>query len=214
MNRYIPGGSIADLGRLRSGRLRTAALAVRSAALFAFTLAAALAAGRAAHAQALPTATGPGAYLIVGGTFSDFESDYGKQAITGAGIYADSNLFWRYGLETEARRTVYPDFGESQSTLLAGPRWSFRAKGLVPYVKLLAGGGRFDFPYGYAHGNYFVVAPGAGLDLRLGEKLRLRLIDFEYQDWPSFTYGPLHPYGVSAGLSYQFYGASRTNRSR
>jgi len=198
----IPIGASSGAGRLRS------------AALFVASLAASLATGRAASTQALPTATGPGTYLIVGGTFSDFESDYGKQAVTGAGVYVDSNLFWRYGIETEARRIVYPHFGESHSTLLAGPRWSFRAKGLVPYVKLLAGGGRFDFPFGYAHGNYFVIAPGAGLDLRLGEKLRLRLIDVEVQDWPSFTYGPLHPYGVSAGISFQVYGASRTNCSR
>jgi hypothetical protein len=167
-----------------------------------------------ASAQALPTATGPGTYIIVGGTLSGFQSDYGKQTITGASAYVDSNLFWRYGVETEARWSVYPNFGERQSTLLAGPRWSFRAKGLVPYVKLLAGGGRFDFPYGYGHGNYFVVAPGAGVDLRLGEKIRLRLIDVEYQEWPRFSFGLIHPYGVSAGLSFQLFGASQTNLSK
>jgi hypothetical protein len=169
---------------------------------------------RESHAQSLPTATGPGMYVSVGGTLSDYESDYGKQSITGASIYVDSNLFWRYGIELEARRSVYPDFGERQTTLLGGPRWSFRAKGLVPYVKLLSGGGRFDFPYGYAHGNYFVVAPGAGLDLRLGQKVRVRLIDMEYQVWPGFSIGSLHPYGISAGISFQLLGASRTMRSK
>jgi hypothetical protein len=167
-----------------------------------------------AHAQALPAGIGPGTYAIVGGTLSGFESDYGKQAITGASVYVDSNLFWRYGIESEARRIVYPNFGERQTTLLAGPRWSFRAKGLVPYVKVLAGGGRFDFPYGYGHGNYFVVATGAGLDLRLGEKVRVRLVDFEYQEWPGFSFGSIHPYGISAGISFQLWGASRTNISK
>ena len=174
----------------------------------------ALIAERTAHAQALPTATGPGMYVIVGGTFSEFEGDYGKQAISGGSVYVDSNLFWRYGIETEVRRMVYPDFGERQTTLLAGPRWSFRAKGLVPYVKVLAGAGQFEFPYGYGHGNYFVVAPGAGVDLRLGEKIRVRLIDVEYQEWPSFSFGQIHPYGISAGISFQLLGASRTNMSR
>jgi hypothetical protein len=187
---------------------------LRAAMQCAAALLAACVTAPAAHPQALPTATGPGMYVNVGGTFSDFESDYGKQAITGAGVYVDSNLYWRYGLESEARRVVYPNFGGRQSTLLGGPRWSFRAKDLVPYVKLLAGGGRFDFPYGYGHGDYFVVAPGAGLDLRLGERLRVRLVDFEYQDWLGFTYGSQHPYGVSAGISFQFLGASRTNLSK
>ena len=129
----------------------------------------ALASGHPAFTQALPTGTGPGAYATAGGTFSEFQADYGRRTISGASIYVDSNLDWRYGIETEARRMAYPDFGERQSTLLAGPRWSFRPKGFVPYVKLLAGGGRFDFPYGYGTGNYFAVAPGAGIDLSLGE---------------------------------------------
>ena len=169
---------------------------------------------RAALAQALPTATGPGAYVIVGGTFSDFQADYGDRAIKGASLYVDSNLAWRFGIETEARRLTYAEFGERQSTLLAGPRWAFHPKGFVPYVKLLAGGGRFDFPFGYAYGNYFVVAPGAGIDLRLGERVRVRLADVEYQVWPGFTFGSLHPYGGSAGISFQILGSSRTKMSK
>jgi len=167
-----------------------------------------------ANAQALPTASGPGAYVAVGGTYSDFESDYGSQSIKGASVYVDANFVWRYGLETEARRMDYPNFGERESTLLAGPRWSFRRKGIVPYVKVLAGGGRFDFPYGFGYGNYFVVAPGAGVDLRVGQKIRVRLVDFEYQDWPGFSYGSLHPYGLSAGISFQVLGSSRTKMSK
>jgi hypothetical protein len=167
-----------------------------------------------AFAQALPAGTGPGAYVIVGGTFSEFQADYGSRTISGASIYVDSNLDWRYGIETEARRMAYPNFGERQSTLLAGPRWSFRPKAFVPYAKLLVGGGRFDFPYGFGTGNYFVVAPGVGVDLRLGERVRLRLADFEYQVWPGFTFGSIHPYGVSAGISYQILGSSRTRMSK
>ena len=170
--------------------------------------------GRSAGAQAMPTATGPGAYVIVGATYSGFESDYGVQKISGASVYVDANFIWRYGVEVEARRMDYPNFGERQSTLLAGPRWSFRETGLVPYVKVLAGGGRFDFPYGFGYGDYFAFAPGAGVDLRVGRKLRLRLVDFEYQEWPGFTFGSLHPYGVSAGISYEVLGSSRTKLSK
>jgi hypothetical protein len=170
--------------------------------------------GGVASGQALPTASGPGAYVIVGGTYSDFQADYGSQTIRGASVYVDSNFVWRYGIETEARRMDYPNFGERQSTLLAGPRWSFRPKGLVPYVKVLAGGGRFDFPYGFGYGNYFVVAPGAGVDLRVGQRVRVRLLDFEYQEWPGFTFGSLHPYGISAGISFQVLGSSRTKMSK
>src|ERR1017187_3490850 len=50
-----------------------------------------------ADAQALPAGTGTGMYVIVGGTFSEFQSDWGKQDILGGGIYVDTNLFWRWG---------------------------------------------------------------------------------------------------------------------
>jgi hypothetical protein len=173
-----------------------------------------LAAAPPAHAQALPTGVGPGAYIVVGGTYSEFKSDYGQQTIAGESVYVDTNLLWRVGVETEARRVAYSNFGERQSTLLAGPRWSFRPRTFIPYVKLLAGGGRFDFPYNFGYGTYFVAAPGAGVDLRLGNRVRVRLVDFEYQVWPGFTFGSIHPYGVSAGLSFQVFGASRTNLSK
>jgi hypothetical protein len=182
--------------------------------LFFAVVLCALVSGHAAFAQALPTGSGPGAYVIAGGTFSEFQADYGSRTISGAGVYVDSNVTWQLGIEAEARRMAYPDFGERQSTLLAGPRWSFRPKGFVPYAKLLVGGGRFDFPFGFGTGNYFVVAPGAGVDLRLGERVRLRLADFEYQVWPGFTFGSIHPYGVSAGISYQILGSFRTRMSK
>ena len=172
------------------------------------------ASGRPAHAQAMPTATGPGSYVSVGGAFSDFAADYGSRTISGAAVYLDANPYWRYGIEAEARKITYPQAVEDQETLLAGPRWSFSRAHLVPYVKLLVGGGRFDFPYGYGHGDYFVIAPGAGVDLRLGERFRVRLIDVEYQDWPQFTFGAIQPYGISAGLSFQVLGNSRTKLSK
>jgi hypothetical protein len=52
------------------------------------------------------------------------------------------------------------------------------------------------------------------VDLRLGQRWRVRLADFEYQDWPGFTFGAIHPYGVTAGISFQFLGAMRTKMSR
>ncbi|MGA1981959.1 MAG: hypothetical protein ABSG84_05765 [Acidobacteriaceae bacterium] len=168
-------------------------------------------------AQALPTGSGPGAYVIVGGTFSDFQAVYGSRTIQGASVYADSNLTWRLGVETEARRMVYPSFAgnqPTQSTLLAGPRWSLRPARFVPYVKLLVGGGRLDLPYGLGTVDNFVVAPGAGVDLRLGQRVRVRLVDFEYQVWTGFPYGSMHPYGVSVGISYQILGSSRTKLSQ
>jgi hypothetical protein len=35
----------------------------------------------------------------------------------------------------------------------------------------------------------------------------------DYQVWPGFSFGSLHPYGISAGVSFQLLGASRTKLS-
>jgi hypothetical protein len=43
----------------------------------------------------------------------------------------------------------------------------------------------------------------------LGQNLKIRLIDVEYQQWPQFTFGTINPYGVSFGLSYRVFNGSR-----
>ncbi len=160
-----------------------------------------------AHAQAVPTATGPGGRLTLGVLASGYQADFGKRDIAGGALFGDANLTMHIGLEAEARTLRYhEEAGVSQATYLAGPRLPLRSHALAPYVKVLGGVGVFHFPYGYATGHYFVVAPGAGIDYQVGNSgLKLRLIDFEYQSWPQFTYGQLHPYGLSAGVSLTFW---------
>lgn len=160
-----------------------------------------------AAAQAVPTATGPGGRLSLGVAASGFQADFGKRHIGGAAVYVDANLTMHLGIEAEARRLQYhEEAGIRQTTYLAGPRLTLRPHAFSPYAKLLVGIGQFHFPYGYADGRYFVVAPGAGIDYRLrGGGIKLRLIDFEYQDWPQFTFGQLHPYGLSAGISLRLW---------
>jgi hypothetical protein len=158
------------------------------------------------YGQALPTATGPGSYTSVGVTGSLFNVNYGQRWVGGGTLYVDANLYRKTGVEFQLQSLRFHEVSTTrQTTYLAGPRYSFRANRLVPYVKVLAGMGQFTFPYGYGHGNYFVIAPGAGLDFDLSQRLKLRLIDVEYQDWPQFSFGDLHPYGASAGISFRVF---------
>lgn len=160
-----------------------------------------------AGAQAVPTATGPGSRLSLGIAGSGFQADYGKRYIGGGAVYVDTNITPHLGLEAEARTLRYhEEAGIRQTTYLVGPRITLPQHAFAPYAKLLVGVGQFHFPYGYADGRYFVIAPGAGIDYPLrGSGIKLRLIDFEYQDWPQFTYGQLHPYGISAGISIRLW---------
>ena len=168
--------------------------------------------GIAAHAQKLPTATAPGAYLAVGGTYPGFQAQYPQRILGGAGVYADLNIRRHLGIEGEIRFLRQNQVaGSHESTYLVGPRYEFHLGRYSPYVKALVGGGRLIFPYGDGLGTYTALAYGGGIDVNLTGKIKLRAIDFEYQDWPSFNFGPgtqqqaLTPYGISAGLSYRVY---------
>jgi hypothetical protein len=156
-------------------------------------------------AQASPTATSPGPFISVGVTAAAFRTNYGEQNLGGIGAYADLNPHRDYGVEVEYQTLRFHAQQDiKQTTILAGPRIAYGSHRLVPYVKFLAGRGEFDFPFGYAVGHYFVMAPGGGVDYALNRRIRVRL-QAEYQIWPKFTYGSLQPYGASVGVSYTFY---------
>jgi hypothetical protein len=158
-------------------------------------------------AQALPTASGPGSNISAGGGFSELQADYGQRILGGGFIFVDVHPTWRFGLEGEARYLrMHTAEDVKETTYLGGPHVYLRSNAFRPYVKFLAGVGRLDFPFGYAKGTYLVLAPGAGIDYLITDRISIRAIDFEFQDWPQFTYGTLHPYGISAGISFRLNG--------
>lgn len=160
-----------------------------------------------ANAQSPESATGGNASLTVGGAISGVHLQYGQHWVMGAAAFTDANLTWRYGIEGEANWSRWHEQSDTYvTTYLIGPRYQLNAFGNYryrPYVKFLVGDGEFNFPYNYAHGSYFVMAPGAGIDYRLNEKIRLRLADVEYQYWPGFTYGSMSNLAVTVGVKYR-----------
>ncbi|MGI4830943.1 MAG: outer membrane beta-barrel protein [Janthinobacterium lividum] len=172
-------------------------------------------AGRQGMAQAIPTASGPGGYVAVGGGVSEFQSDYGHRDIAGGFFYVDVNPQWRVGLEGEARFLRYHTFEDvTESNYLGGVRVAIlHPRRWQPYGKFLAGVGEITLPFHYAHGSFLTYAPGAGLDIALNNRVSIRAVDLEYQHWPQFTYGALSPYGVSAGISVRLNNVARYPRS-
>ena len=171
-------------------------------------LAGAIAGPAAAHAQSPESATGGEPTLSVGATVSANYLDYGKRWLGGGGAFVDANINWRFGIEGEANWAVLRQQSSTHAnTWLIGPRYQLHAMGSSyqyrPYVKFLIGDGHFNFPYNYGYGNYFVMAPGAGLDYRLNSRMRLRAADVEYQYWPGFTFGSLSNLTISAGIRYR-----------
>ncbi|MFC6646387.1 hypothetical protein ACFQBQ_12490 [Granulicella cerasi] len=182
--------------------------ALRFAPGFALRVLLGLAVGIAAlhaGAQALPTASGPGLYFSAGVEASAFQVDYGKRIDGGYTILGAMHLKGRYNLEGEARFIQFhTDEQVTQRNLLIGPSVNILRVGHIqPYAKFLVGSGHMVFPFQYATGNYLVLAPGGGVDIPLNSVVTIRAVDFEYQSWQHFTYGNLHPYGVSAGITFR-----------
>jgi hypothetical protein len=141
----------------------------------------------------------------MGGELSAFQADYGQRVLGGGVVFADLNPTWRIGLEGEARYLRFHTSEDvTETNYLAGPRVILKPGRLRPYVKFLIGAGKITLPFHYAQGTFLSYAPGAGADYLLNDRLTVRLIDIEYQVWPGFSsYGQLHPYGVSAGISFR-----------
>jgi hypothetical protein len=171
---------------------------------------------QAARGQATPAATGPGSYVAVGGGITAFQAGYGQRDLSGSVIYADVNPQWRVGLEGEARFLRWHSAEQvTESDYLGGLRLAIlRPRRFQPYGKFLAGMGRIALPFGLAHGFFLAYAPGAGIDLALNDRITVRAIDFEYQHWPQFAFGPLSPYGFSAGVSVRLNPVWHFPRSR
>jgi Outer membrane protein beta-barrel domain len=160
-----------------------------------------------ARAQSQEAAIGGEQHLSVGGDVNGTYLGYGKRWIGGAGGNVDVGINHWLGLEGEANFTFYRQYANTHSTTyMGGPRYTFRGMGssgrFRPYAKCLAGVGYFNFPYNYAKGSYFVVAPGAGVDYRLSYHLRWRVADFEYQYWPQFSFGATQNYAITTGFRY------------
>lgn len=159
-----------------------------------------------AAGQALPTASGPGSNVTVGGGVSWFQQDYGHRQIGGAYSFVELRPHWRYSLIGEARMLRWnTDQQVTETNYLAGVKAGIlsRPARTEPYLKMLVGAGRITLPFNYAHGTFLTYAAGGGVDYALSDRWTLRLADVEIQRWTKFPYGNLQPYGITSGITFR-----------
>lgn len=166
------------------------------------------------QAQAAPAAKGGTGSIFAGGTYSFFQSGNPEGTPTnlytnwlqGIGGYFDLNYNNMFGAEGEVRLLRFNQMNSvHEDTYTIGPKITYRHKKYEPYGKVLFGVGEINFPYSFAHGGYFAMAFGGGLDYRVTPRLKIRAIDYEYQVWPGFLNHSLQPYGFSVGASYRIF---------
>lgn len=160
--------------------------------------------GIAAPARAQVTAAGDkgGLTISAGALGSGAWLQYGGRKMIGLTAVVDADTRRRIGVEAEARWLEWRQTANVHAeTYSIGVRYHFDFKTrFQPYGKGLIGEGNFNFPYNLASGHYLVLTAGGGLDYRLNRRISIRAADFEYQDWPQFTYGNMTTATVSAGL--------------
>ena len=162
----------------------------------------------ARHAQAQVQAAGDEGGLIVsaGAMGSGYYLQYGQRKIVGITAFVDADTKRRFGIEAEGRWLEFHQTANVHAeTYSAGARYHFDVGRFAPYAKVLVGSGDFNFPYNYAYGRYLVVTGGGGLDFRWTRRITVRAVDFEYQDWPNFTFGNMNSFGVNAGLRVRIF---------
>jgi len=186
---------ISVLARLRIGAPGALGWGIPALALF-------LALGPGARAQVTAAGDKGGLAISVGALGSGEYLQYGGRKMIGLTAFVDADTRRRIGVEAEARWLEWHQSADVHAeTYSIGPRYHFDFKTrFQPYVKGLIGEGNFTFPYNLASGHYLVLTAGGGLDYQLNRRIHIRAADFEYQDWPQFTYGNMTAASVSAGL--------------
>jgi len=149
-----------------------------------------------------------GPLLAVGAGFLYLNNDYSPQSDQGVSAWVDANLNRWIGLEVEVHFGVLQspsDYGEN--SYLMGPRLSVHHGNGSLYAKAMAGRADLihDIPYRYSSSSYSLYALGAGVDYRAGRNWGVRVVDAEYQTWPSFKPHGLTPYAFSTGVMYIFH---------
>jgi hypothetical protein len=162
------------------------------------------------HGQAAPTAI-RNSSIQLGAGYSFAKPDYGQKKIQGYTIYGTYNFTRHWGIEGDIHRidVITPtDIG--QDSYLLGPRYSFRFGRFMPYGKGLLGLGTFKTDYdprsnrkNFSH-TYKMWAAGGGVDMMASRHWNIRLVDFEYQNWPGFANHGLTPYVFTFGAAYTF----------
>jgi hypothetical protein len=187
-----------DLNFWRSGRPGSR---VSLAAVFALVISIPGLGPRTARAQVAAPGDQGGLSLSVGAMGSGYTLQYGQRKMAGITLFVDADTKRRLGIEVEDRWLGYYQTANVRAeTYSIGGRYHFDVGRFQPYAKGLVGIGDFNFPHKYAYGRNLVVTAGGGLEFHWTQRIYVRVVDFEYQDWPQFTFGNMNSFGVNAGL--------------
>jgi hypothetical protein len=143
---------------------------------------------------------------------SGFTLQDGDRKLIGVTGFVDADTVRRLGIEAEGRWLEFHQTANVHvETYSIGGRYHFDVGRFQPYGKGLIGFGDFNYPYNLATGRFLVITAGGGVDYHLSHRIYIRAADFEYQNWPQFSYGSaadvgsMTSLGVSAGFRVRIF---------
>jgi hypothetical protein len=156
--------------------------------------------------QASTTASRAGD-LQVGGGYSNANTDYVPNRVSGFTGYFDFDFYRHFGVEGEFRFVKDGGTNIYEKTYQVGGRYSRIYKNRYqPYLKVMYGRGVFNYAINKettANLAYNMFVGGGGLDYRIRRNITIRG-DFEYQKWLGFPPNGLTPTVITIGGAYHF----------
>ncbi len=159
------------------------------------------------HAQALPTATGRGAFQV-GGGWSLASPDYGQKNIQGISAFADLDLGLHWGVEGDIHYlSLITPTDLAEDSYFVGPRFIYPRGRFKLYAKAMIGVGDLVIQetqdnQGVPAGTNFAYSLGGGVDIPIRQHIVIRAFDFEFQHWQYLT--GLTPMVYTVGAAYRF----------
>jgi opacity protein-like surface antigen len=168
-----------------------------------------------AAAQTVVDGRGGAASLWAGAEYASYKAGFpidSSVQLSGIGAFATYNLNRHYAVEMHARFLNLNSWnGETEQDYLAGPRYTFlRGEKLRPFAMFQVGYVKIQYPFQMGTGTSFAMAPGGGVEYRLGRKWSVRGA-YELQmltNSPDFTNEPhfgIRPNGATVGISYRVF---------
>ena len=174
--------------------------------------------GRAASAQALPTAERSFRFEAFGaanGTWTNLSG--GRNAGITAGVDLDLPTFvrWRPAVEVRGTYPIIDGQVDAQRNILGGVRLGTQVgERLFPYVDGFFGRGRIDYhapgyqqpgtPVFYTISSSNVIAGGGGVEYRLSDSISAKAdLQINHQQTPVTATGSLNSTSVNIGLAWR-----------
>jgi hypothetical protein len=129
--------------------------------------------------------------------------DYVNTNIQGVSFWGDYDFLKHVGVEASVHiGSIITPSDIDENSYMVGPRFMIRRHKFTGYAKFIFGRATITNTDYNLSSSYNAYAYGGGLEYRATRKINVRVLDFEYQQWPNFEPNTLSPIAITVGAAY------------